>query len=86
MKIENAVWAPKRAGTGRNPSPSTTAVRALKVGDVKRITHEELHCKLEHYKANCSLGTAIINLRHQLGWELEYYHEAEHILVVRRTK
>ena len=88
MRVEDAVWEPlRKPSRGNNPSESTLAVRTLQVGDVKRIVHDDVVCERarEGRGGRCSLSAAICRLRKQ-GWEIEYYHEAPHIMVVRRTK
>ena len=92
MRVEDAEWNPmafrwKRAG--RKASASRLALRDLQVGDVKRIFHDDLACTIANPltagQRQCSLFREIRNLK-KVGWELEYYHEAPQVLVVRRTK
>ena len=88
MRVEDAVWEPwRKPSRGSKPSESTLALRALQVGDVKRIVHDDVACnpRREGRDGHCSLSDSICRLRKQ-GWEIEYYHEAPHIMVVRRTK
>ena len=80
--VRNAVWRPLNGGRrGRGLSQSVVAVRNLKVGECKRINHDDLKCGT--VSTNCSLRNEINRLRRS-GWELEYYHEQQGVLVVRR--
>lgn len=80
--VENAKWEKKENSGGRKLSESVNALRQLQVGEVKRIIHDDIKCD-----RTCSLGAAICRLNNSRGgWELEYYHEAKHVLVVRRLK
>lgn len=92
FKIESYEWNPPKlihAGV----SKSTQAIRGLKIGETKRIMHGDLMCKMKFYNTKgkvvhsraCSLQTEITKMRKQ-GFELEHYHEADHILVIRRIK
>ena len=83
MKIEDAEWDDD-VRKGRNASKSVAALRLLVPGDIKRIVHDDLYCGYSHGKA-CTLSQEIGRLRRK-GWHLEYYHEAEHVLVVRRLR
>lgn len=91
MKIENAHWNPCTYRTpGKTPSDSTKAIRALSVGDIKRIHHDDIKCTVcdsnkVHHRPQCSLSRAIITQRKK-GWKLEYYHERPQVMVVRRIK
>ena len=88
MRVEDATWEPlRKPSRGSKPSESTLALRALQVGDVKRIVHDDVACnsRREGGDGNCGLRDPIRQLRLQ-GWEIEYYHEAPQVLVVRRTK
>ena len=79
MKAENTKWQPKGQRRGRMASKSALAIRALLIGDVKRIIHDDVMCK----HSACSLPQEIRRLRKQ-GWNLEYYHEKVGVLVIRR--
>tara|TARA_R100000049_G_C1923658_1_gene68446 strand:+ start:615 stop:974 length:360 start_codon:yes stop_codon:yes gene_type:complete len=86
----NAVWRPLSGGRrGRGLSQSVIAVRNLKVGECKRIKHDDLKCGKvstkngETTSSCCSLRNEINKLRRG-GWDLEYYHEQQGVLVVRR--
>ena len=85
MKIDDAMWEPK----GRRGATSNTA-RALTdmmPGEVKRIYHDDLTCHYGKRQADrrCTISGILHQLRKQ-GWEIEYYHEAQYIAVVRRVK
>ena len=88
FKVEECEWHPVKIPHSRM-SKSALALQGLKVGEVKRIVHPELICKVKTYSGNrgraCSLQPTIYKLR-KGGWELDFYHEADHIIVVRRTK
>ena len=88
MKVEDAVLVPH--GKRGSPKESTVVLRALKVGDVKRIEHPDVACATVLYgtrigQGSCSLAQEISRLRKK-GWELDYYHEQQYVLVVRRVK
>jgi len=89
MKVKNAHWEPEKfKQRGNHPSASTTAIENLEVGDIKRIVHDDLQCNYCTKEKNihhCSLVHKIHIMR-KLGWQLEYYHEKQYVLVVRRTK
>jgi hypothetical protein len=83
VKVEDAEWnMPK--GRGGRMSDSTRALRDLKVGECKRITHDDVGCLTANGHRNCSLAIEIKRLRAS-GWTIEYYHECDKVMVVRRT-
>ena len=84
-RMEDAEWNPPVPKLG---SESTFLLRSLKVGEVKRIVHDDLKCILSPTGnvKSCSLLDRIKHLRDRKWWGIEYYHEAPHILVVRRLK
>jgi hypothetical protein len=84
MRIENAEWKP--SGRRGVLSKSTEAMYALKVGDVKRIVHDDVACKTISGHGQCTLAQVVKRLRNKKGWKLDYYHEKRGILIVRRTK
>jgi len=88
--VRNAVWRPLNGGRrGRGLSQSVVAVRNLKVGECKRINHDDLKCGRVNGRNGqskyscCSLRNEINRLRRG-GFDLEYYHEQQGVLVVRR--
>lgn len=83
MKVEDAKWEPpyNYEHHGRTGSKSTQAAHHLKVGDVKRIFHDDLCCTVK----TCSLSQVFIRLRRK-GKTFLYYHEAPHVLVVKRLE
>lgn len=88
MSTENVEWKPIIGSGGRIPSESSKSLRNLKIGDIKRITHDDVSCNIRSkgpYGPHCSLGQEIGRLR-KLGWHLEYYHEKAHVLVIRRLE
>jgi|6_EtaG_2_1085325.scaffolds.fasta_scaffold09553_5 hypothetical protein len=89
--VKDAVWnSEKFHGRGSLPSQSVLALRNLKVGDCKRIKHEDVQCLRQQQTTNgkkktyCSLTTEINQLRRKQNWLLDYYHENRAILVIRR--
>lgn len=87
MKVEDAEWKPLM-GRGRRPMESTKALRTLQVGDVKRVIHDDVVCNIclpNTPSPGCTLSQEIKRLR-ETGWELDYYHEQAHVLVIRRLK
>lgn len=92
-KIEDATFDPPLVlsdGRGSRPSGSFTLLRSMKVGEVKRIVHEDLLCRVDSHPNHsntysCSL-ISCINRQHRLkSWSTDQYHEAQHILIVRRN-
>ena len=84
MKIEDTEWKPPPRH--KRKYPFKEVLENLKVGDIKRVFHEEATCKMKKSKSYCSLSKIICRLRREKEWKLEYYHEKEHVLVVRRIK
>ena len=97
--MENSEWVPKYIKgarkyleglnkQGRPKSQSRILLESLQVGDCKRIIHYDVVCRAcDGVPPNpCSLTQSVIRQRHSLGWVLEYYHEANHIMVIRRLK
>jgi len=96
VKIETCEWNPTafKVRVGVKPSQSVKNLKAMQVGEVKRIIHPDLKCQIKKYnKGNgikssnrqCALQSAIYDLKKK-GWELEQYHEKDHIMVIRRLK
>ncbi len=92
FKTETVEWNPPKV-VHSGLSKSALAITNLQPGDSKRIVHGDLKCQIKPYTRNgktisgrtCSLQPTIYKLRKK-GWELEYYHEADHIMVIRRLK
>ena len=84
MRVENAKWEPlsKRGII----SDSVRELYKLRVGDVKRIVHDDVACSIARVGHVCTVAQAIGRLRRKRGWGLDYYHEKRGILIVRRTK
>ena len=94
FKVEEYEWNPvkfaRHVGVGRSKSSQT--IIDMKVGEIKKITHPDVICKTRHYTTNnkkqsrrsCSLLSVITKLRKEKHWQIEQYHEADHIIVVRR--
>lgn len=84
-KMESAEWnCPDRVYKGKEMSQSAKFLRNIKLGEVKRIVHDDLAC---HGKSSkCSLSNAIFTLEKASGCKFEHYHEAAHVAVVRRIK
>jgi len=81
MEVEEAEWQrPPRRG----PSKSLEALQAMKVGDVKRIIHNDVCCRQGDHPS-CTLLQGMVRLRKK-GWKLESYHEKPGVLVVRRLQ
>ncbi|KKL91652.1 hypothetical protein LCGC14_1892610 [marine sediment metagenome] len=85
--IEDAEWKPPRHSRGGHPAAeSTQSLRGVKVGETKRIRHPDVHCAfVSKGQGSCSLYQQVKKLRVQ-GWEIQAYHEADHVLVVRRVR
>jgi len=86
-KVENAEWEPQAAMRGgRRLSESVAAVRALKVGECKRIFHDDVRCTVgEKIGQGCAISQAVSRLRDK-GWKFDSYHEKQYVLVIRRLK
>jgi len=83
VKIEDTEWKPPR-GKGRVVSNSVRGLRGIKPGETKRIYHPDIVCNPS--EKSCHLQHELHKLRKTQGWEVESYHEAPHIMVVRRDK
>jgi len=84
MRVEDTEWQPlSRRGI---ISDSVRELHKLRVGDVKRIVHDDVACGIVKVGHTCTLAQAIVRLRRKRGWELDYYHEGKGVLVVRRIK
>lgn len=83
--IEDAEWKPinELRQAGVRASLSIVNLRAIQPGETKRISHDDLACQGDSYR--CSLYRGLLKLRQQ-GRTLECYHEAPHIMIVRRLK
>ena len=87
---ETVEWKPVKV-VHSGLSESAKVILSLKPGDVKRIVHGDLKCEIKTYPKGgrmmsaraCSLQPTIYKMRKQ-GWKLEYYHEADHVMVIRR--
>lgn len=89
FKVETCEWNPPPLYRTPNKK-STQAIKDMNVGDVKRIVHPEVKCSIKTFKSgdtirSCTLSS-ILTKQRKLGWEIEYYHEADHVAVVRRLK
>ena len=82
MKVEDAKWNP--ANHGSRVSRSVLALRALEVGDVKRLVHNDVHCVTKNGHSSCTLAQEIHRLRPKLNWKLDYYHESLGVLIIKR--
>ncbi len=90
FKVETYEWNPPKIIRGTSGSKSTNALKSLKAGETKRIVHGDLRYYSGGYKndknaRHCSLASVICKLR-KIGWEIEHYHEKDHVIVVRRLK
>jgi hypothetical protein len=75
----------KSKGRGKTPSKSTLILRNMKPGDAIRIRHDDVNCTVGQADVNpsCTLGMAIAGMNKK-GREYQYYHEGNHVAVVRR--
>lgn len=83
VRIEDAVWAPH--GGGAHASESLNLIRALKIGEVKRLYHPDLSCGVGRNKV-CSIATLVFNVNRTEGKQIQYYHEKYQVAVIRRIK
>jgi len=83
---EDTVWNPP---TQKEPSESSKMLKEMKVGEILRINHPDLACKVEKdgnaSKVICSLQTQMYALRKK-GKVYQMYHEGPHVAVVRRLE
>jgi hypothetical protein len=80
---ETAVWNHLHR---REEYDSVEILKKTKPGMVLRINHPDVNCHSDFAgNRTCGLKAELTRLRKQ-GWEIESYHEADHIIVVRRTK
>ena len=78
---QSYTWSPRQSA---RLSESAKVIRNLKVGDCIKLTHGDVKC--EQNGQQCSLKSEISRLREDEGWGIDYYHEFDHIMVIRRTK
>jgi hypothetical protein len=89
MKVENAIWKEAKykppCRKGLPESKSVKALKAMKVGDVKRIFHGDVACK--KCGEQCTLTSTISRLRTTSRGRTiyKYYHEDTGIIVVKRV-
>lgn len=94
FKVEKCEWHPNTL-IHNGLSKSAREIRNLQVGETKRIYHPDIKCNIKtgirkgqrkgHNYSHCNLQIEIYKMRRQ-GKEIQYYHEADHIIVVRRIK
>lgn len=84
ISSELTEWSPP-TGKGRRAGrdSSSLLLGKIEVGEVRRIYHDDCGCSHSPDGWRCSLVAKISVLR-SAGFNLEYYHEDEHIIVVRR--
>lgn len=84
--VQSVEWNP----TCSRSRPSTRVLLDLKVGEVKKIIHDDMTCRRVPDRNSttyqCSLKGAMDRIRKATGRLFEYYHEKEEVLVVRRIK
>jgi len=83
----NAKWNPPFNRINPLTSKTRMSVIDMKIGDVKRILHDDLVCVMKHGRnkqLNCSLIGIISAISKKYQRKFEYYHEKEHIAIVRR--
>jgi hypothetical protein len=87
--IENAKWQPPNKILLRF-SVSRDNLRKMKVGECKRITHDDLKCYLQKHKTNsyvCSLSSMIsLEGSRKPARVYEHYHEKAHVAIVKRIR
>jgi hypothetical protein len=83
MKVENARWQESKYKPHfRKPeSESVKALKAMAIGDVKRIHHDDVSCR----KQGCTLVMTISRLKRN-GMMYKQYHENTGIMVVKRLR
>ena len=85
MKVENARWLESsyklQHSRKKSVSESVKALKAMEVGDVKRIYHDDVAC----HKHGCTLVMTISRLKRQ-GIIYQQYHEATAVMVVKRIR
>ena len=85
MKVEAVEWNPTQKRTQYNESATCKELKAMQVGECKRFEHGDIMCthgtKEKH--PNFTLINKICLLRKR-GWQLECYHEAQYVAVIRR--
>jgi hypothetical protein len=90
MKVENAIWKEAKykppCRKGLPESKSVKALKAMKVGDVKRIFHGDVACN--NCGLNCTLVSTISRLRINSRGRIAYkqYHEDTAVMVVKRIR
>lgn len=84
MTKEFTEWRPitNRRGPGKRLE-SVQALSEIQPGETVRIRHFDAPCNTK--TGRCYLNNVLADLR-KLGWVIEIYHEAPHILVAHRSK
>lgn len=84
---EVTAWAPPLPkAQGSRKRASTIMLESMAAGATLRITHTDMCCRWPDYPSTCSLASVVSRLRLQHGWNIELYHEAKHVAVVRRLE
>ncbi len=85
--MEDAKWNPRVRGTqGGKPSQCVELLRTVRPGEIKRIVHDDVQCLFsQNGTCHCTLYQEVKRLR-RCGWKIHQYHEADHLMVVKRLK
>jgi len=81
-RMEDAEWLGSRRPR-HMLAVSNQLLRAMKVGETKRLYHPDVNCRRTPNGYACTVQQEAQRHRRQ-GWKLRLYHEKEHVLVVRR--
>lgn len=88
MNTEKAKWNPPARKISKKKSNSVGIIESLKVGDIIRIEHDDLKCRVgvknNNQNGNCHLYDVMSRLRASKGWLIDMYHEKQGVCVVRR--
>ena len=92
VSSEPCEWSPPISSRPSHlVSKSILELRDLKAGETKKIVHPDVSCHIREVNGQttttraCSLLPQLTKLRKE-GWIVEQYHEADHIIVVRRLQ
>ena len=80
-RVEVTEWDPRPHRHGKQAASSNLLAKAMEVGQVLRLYHPDVQCTGDSKK--CSVRGFLVRQRKQ-GRRYVSYHEARHIMVIRR--
>jgi len=87
--IEDATWEYKfgdNRGRG-HISLSRQLLESIEIGEIKRIIHNDIHCRHKRKGGGYSCGILVARgILKKKGYCFRIYHEAEHVCIVARIE